>query len=319
MKVFVIFRNMNDYLKFIFENYERADVLVDKELKSRILNGIKNLQTSIKLNKKFEIPLKSIWFPFYLDYSNINADECNYFIFFEGSKVAYQKKYLEFLKHRYLKSKFIFRFVNPVNETNEWALDFIKLNYDMIISMNQNDCEKNDWIYVSNTYNIENSFSNNKVDIDVFFVGSNKGRLKVLIKIYQFLTALGLRCLFFIADVRKEERVLGFSGVKYIKKMTYKETLTYISRSKCLLEIIQKGQTGSTLRPFEALVYRKKLLTNDKNILKQNYYDGDNMLYFEKISDINPDFINQEFISKKTILEKISHDVLFNEIITYFN
>ena len=49
----------------------------------------------------------------------------------------------------------------------------------------------------------------------------------------------------------------------------------------------QKGQVALTLRPYEAVVYNKKLLTNNKTILSFKYYNPRYMHYFEKIEDID--------------------------------
>ena len=316
--MFVIFRNSNDYLKAIFDGYHNKEVIIDKDFKSMFLTIIKNYHTSIRLNKKYHITFKGIWFPFYLDYRKINKNEEVYFIFFEGARMAYQKKYLEYLKKRYVNSKFIFRFVNPVNMTNRWMLDFVDKNYDMVVSMDQADCHKYNWTYVYNTYNIHLKKIYNNLDIDVFFVGSEKGRLGLLIDICKFLISKGLNCVFFVANVNSSNKSNQYQGIKYIKSMRYSETIEYIKRSKCLLEIVQNGQNGSTLRPIEALVYGKKLLTNDKNILTQDFYDKNNMFYFDKIEEIDVRFITESVIENRQALNKISHEVLFEKIKMYF-
>lgn len=316
--MFVIFRNMNEYLRIPFEGYQREDVLMDKDLKNHILKFLLNYHTSIKLNRRINIPFKQIWYPYYLDYEKINKDDDIYFVFFEGSRVSMQRDYLLFLRNKYRKAKFIYRFVNPVNTVNLWALEFVYMNYDLIISMDREDCDKYHWLYVSNTYNVKTKQGCQEEEIDVFFVGSNKGRLEQLLKIYQYLTNKGMKCAFFITDVKKSERVSGYKGIHYIKKMKYEENLQYIRKSKCLLEVVQKGQAGSTLRPFEAIVYGKKLLTNDRNIISQEYFDDKNMLYFKSVEDIDIKFIKQEMVIDRKILDKISHDILFSKIKEYF-
>ena len=57
--------------------------------------------------------------------------------------------------------------------------------------------------------------------------------------------------------------------------------------AKCILEIVQKGQVALTLRPYEAVAYNKKLLTNNKTILNFKYYNPKYMRYFEKVEDID--------------------------------
>ena len=48
-----------------------------------------------------------------------------------------------------------------------------------------------------------------------------------------------------------------------------------------------------TLRAYEAVVYNKKLLTNNKKILEFKYYDRRYIQYFEKVEDINWDWVKE--------------------------
>lgn len=316
--MFVVFRNPNAYLRIPFEGYQREDVLIDKDMKNPILKFLLNNHTSIRLNHKIDIPFKRIWYSCYLDYERIDQNNDVYFIFFEGSKVSMQKEYLMFLRKKYKKAKFIFRFINPVNAFNAWMLRFIYANFDLVISMDYEDCRRYHWLYVNNTYNTKLQETKQAEEIDVFFVGSNKGRLEQLFNIYQYLESKGIKCDFFITDVKKEERVWGYKGIHYIKRMKYEETLKYIKKSRCLLEIMQANQAGSTLRLCEAIVYGKKLLTNDRNIMNREYFDSGNMLYFDNAKDIDIKFIKQDAVYEKEILDLVSHDALFAKIEEYF-
>ena len=132
------------------------------------------------------------------------------------------------------------------------------------------------------------------------------------------MKTIDLRCEFYIAEVKEEERIYGLEGIHYIKYMKYSKTLELISRSKCLLEVVQEGQVGSTMRSMEALVYRKKLLTNDKSIKSQEYFCKENMFVFEEPIDIDKDFILSKVVENKTCLQNISHDILFKKIEAYF-
>jgi len=316
--MFVVFRNPNDYLKAIFDGYENPNVLIEKEFKSGWLSFIERLHNSIKLNRIYNLPFKRIWYSHYLNYKKLNKMDKIYFIFFEGSRVGYQKEYLFYLKNKYPNSKYIFRFINPINQNNSWMVEYAERYYDLIISMDQSNCEKYNWEYVNNTYNTRFLETERREDIDVFFVGSNKGRLNKIIKIYKFLTDKGVKCEFFITDVRKKDRIKGLLGIHYIKKMKYRKTVELINRAKCLLEIVQEGQTGSTLRSMEALVYRKKLLTDDKNIRRQEYFDAENMFVFKGPNEIDKNFIFSKVVENEALLNKISHDILFKRIESYF-
>ena len=59
--------------------------------------------------------------------------------------------------------------------------------------------------------------------------------------------------------------------------MSYDDNISNIVRSKCIVDINQKTQVGLTMRPIEALFYRKKLLTNNLAIRNYNFYREQNI------------------------------------------
>ena len=57
-----------------------------------------------------------------------------------------------------------------------------------------------------------------------------------------------------------------------------------------LLEIMQEGQTCGTLREHEAVIYGKKLLTNNTFISDREFYSEKYISVFDKPEDIDIDF-----------------------------
>lgn len=58
-------------------------------------------------------------------------------------------------------------------------------------------------------------------------------------------------------------------------------------KSNCILEVLATGQSGATLRYYEAVCYNKKLLTNNKNIVNLPFYNPEWMHVFENTEDID--------------------------------
>jgi len=50
-----------------------------------------------------------------------------------------------------------------------------------------------------------------------------------------------------------------------------------IQKARCIIEIVQNGQKGSTLRPLEALACGKKLMTNNQFIKEYDFYLKENI------------------------------------------
>ena len=76
--------------------------------------------------------------------------------------------------------------------------------------------------------------------------------------------------------------------------LPYEQVLKESLKANCILEIVRPGQSGLTLRSYEAVCYNRKLLTNNKAILKFEFYDSRFMQYFEKVEDINWEWVKQE-------------------------
>ena len=314
--MYVIFSNDMQYFEYMINTSRGMQV---KQIRNRLLNKISYVHRSVKLNRKINMPFKGIWYRYYLDYNMIDKSNC-IFLFFEGSQYAYDEKFIRFLRRKYPDAKFVFRFTNTVSEFNEWSLSRIENNYDLIISMDSADCQNRNWLFFPNTYNLTKvNKQREEIKYDVFFLGKNKGRHDFLISIYDYLTEQGIKCLFMIGDVDKHTRKSERDGIVYIdKSIPYSEVTNYIAESKCILEVVQEGQNGSTLRTMEAIAFEKILITNDNRLEENKYYDPENMLLFHDIKDIDSEFIKSD---KKVIYKKrdiISDDRLFELIDDYF-
>ena len=48
-------------------------------------------------------------------------------------------------------------------------------------------------------------------------------------------------------------------------------------QSRCIVDLMQQGQTGLTRRPVEALFWNKKLLTENQTITTYDFYRAENI------------------------------------------
>ena len=102
----------------------------------------------------------------------------------------------------------------------------------------------------------------------------------------------------------------------YKERINYIESLEKLSKSKSVLDIVADGQFGLTLRPLEALYFRKKLITNDKLIVERDFYRKENIfiLGYDDIRDLKC-FLNTPF---EDINEEILEKYDFNRWISKF-
>ena len=90
----------------------------------------------------------------------------------------------------------------------------------------------------------------------------------------------GLKCKFLIAGVKDEEQYQA-PGITYIKGISYEENIRNVIKSRCILEIIQKGSVDITTRALEAIAYQRKFLTNCQNVPKEYFNKGQLQVFNE--------------------------------------
>jgi hypothetical protein len=125
----------------------------------------------------------------------------------------------------------------------------------------------------------------------VFFVGRGKDRLDTIHEIYKNLTERNYKCDFYVNNVDKERQLQG-TDIHYNCWLNYKQVLQHVADTKCVLEILQGEQHGFTMRTCEAITYKKRLITNNKSLKEQPFYNPRFMQIIEKAGDIPADFIN---------------------------
>lgn len=109
------------------------------------------------------------------------------------------------------------------------------------------------------------------IKFDFFFLGRTKDRHTEVEEIKNVLRSYGYRLKFLeLSDIDT-----------YIP---YEKNIRYVLESKCVVDIVQKRQCGMTMRPIEALLYKKKLLTNNVNISKYDFYSSNNVFIYGRDS-----------------------------------
>lgn len=185
-----------------------------------------------------------------------------------------------------------------------------------IWTFDSNDAKKYGW-------NLNTQFYCPKKDVQqmpayktknsALFVGVDKGRLQQLIEIEEKLKVFGIKCDFYIkpdnTTMEKEKSSITFIN-KYIE---YENYLEMIKDAGVLIELVQNGQSGSTFRALEAAFYNKKLLTNNKRIRQERFYDPNHIFIigydsWERFEDFikspmqpTPSNILEEYTAKQWI------------------
>lgn len=115
-------------------------------------------------------------------------------------------------------------------------------------------------------------------DNRLFFVGADKGRAGYLSAIGRLMKSSGIACDIRILRDKKTGKNLSEADVTVMNHpMEYAEYLKNLKHSGVLLEIVQTGQTALTMRTLEAMFFSKKLITNNTEIVKYDFYCENNI------------------------------------------
>lgn len=98
---------------------------------------------------------------------------------------------------------------------------------------------------------------------------------------------------FYFVGVSDEQKKYSDS-IKYNQFLKYEDVLKFTISSNCLLEIVNENQEGNTLRFKEAVCYNKKLLTNNKNVIKSKYYDPKFIHVFSDVNNIDTKWLQEK-------------------------
>lgn len=280
----------SDYGKAMWEDINKIDngCVLDKVIASdnKFINILHHIHFSFAINSRIKLPFQGIWKRTYsLNKIIFNENEQYCVIYTDISAGRTDRKYLEKL-HNKKNVKVVLVMVNTMRHRKKVLDDKFKY-FDRIFSFDMDDCRKYDFIYHPTNYSILNI--NQDVDIlyDAFFVGVSKGRQEELEKIFEWLKVAGANSSFYISGVEKKNN----PDIYYNQWLSYQEVLQHIEKSNCIVEVMENNQSGVTLRTMEAICYNKKLLTNNQSVKKLPFYKTGYIQVFEKLSDIDPEFV----------------------------
>lgn len=268
------------------------------------------------LNKYIKLPFKSIWYP-YIFKNTFDDDKPICFVCIRYPSSGY----LKYLKKKYPDCKIVVLCRDLLKTHKDMYDEYIKENaIDVWMSYDEQESKQYGFPHFEEFESQINIPHSDKISIaDVFFAGKAKDRLPKLLKIYDHLESQGLKCLFYITGVKKKNEIKR-AGIRYLKKpITYYKMLTLSVSSNCILEINQGNAIGYSSRFLEAVMFNKKLITDNSYIRKSKFYNPKYIQIIGEECNINKDFFienndvnyhyNNEF-SPFHVIELIDRDVL---------
>lgn len=211
----------------------------------------------LRIWTKFKLPFISVFFEKWKK----NLKNYRTIILFDN---GCNKQIFRYIKKKNKNAKIIFWYWNSLVEYNNNVIQ--DKNIDEIWTYNRFDAEKYNLKYNPQFYHISEKLSDfdDKIENDIIFMGRDKGREKNIEKTKDELEKNGLKCNFKIIKDEKD----------YID---YNEYLEKVLKAKCIFDFSYTEYNGLSLRPLEALFYKKKLITNNKDIVNYNFYKPNNI------------------------------------------
>lgn len=148
-----------------------------------------------------------------------------------------------------------------------------------------------------------------QIDIkyDVSYIGVDKGRIQILSEIADKLEAKNIYYKFMLVTKNKIDNK---SITQMENPISYSDVVTICCESKAILELVHKTQKGLTWRSLEALFFKKKLITNNREIVKYDLYNKDNIFIYgqDNLDDLY-EFLNSKFVDiPRYIVQKYTVD-----------
>lgn len=315
---FVLFHSNYEYIKFLYGKSKTSyDVIniFDYSLQSGnwLLRFLYRVHISPAINKYISLPLKSFWYRFMLPKGLSRTDEICFV--FNSSRVAgIDVQFYNYLRQEY-KCKLVMQLWNPVDwDRSKGGYDIEKMKdiMDLVCTYNKIDVEKYKLVqYPYILFNLLNINIKPLKDrtVDVFFLGQDKGRMGFIESLYEKLTSLGLNCEFYIVNPQNEPHC---RGIHICDWMPYHKLIEITENSKCIVNILQPGAEGVTIRDIEAYNYGCFMITNNKSKELHDIYNNEQLI---DINQINESTVN--VIKKRNEVFPPRNN--FNSLDNYYN
>ena len=280
--------------------------LSHKPTSNKLSTLFKSALLSLTLNSKFHVPFQEIYYNLH-NYPFNNEDD--YYVILPSACISqYSLKYLLSIKKKFPNVNLIALLTDSMHASSP-HLNLVrnKLFSDVwykVLTYDKYDAKEYGFTWFGYTYYSDfTHIKQSKDQSDIYYIGFEKGNREGIIgSLYEYLKKNDVVCAFkviqhkikMLKSKNKVEFVKGSSLPYTIKTLKYSQVISEVKSTNCILELLQENQQTQSLRYFEAIVFNKKLLSNNKHIKELPYYNEKYMKYFEKIEDIDPNWVKEK-------------------------
>ncbi|MCR5862140.1 hypothetical protein LRS05_08280 [Flavobacterium sp. J372] len=177
--------------------------------------------------------------------------------------------------------------------------------FDKVYTYDRLDAENHGYEFLTNYIFKESEDAG--YDYQFFNISTYDYRYPLLEKLGNYLKE---RNYSYLIEIYTPDDITSDSVQIIHKQKSVAEVEGLIKRSKIIVEIQRTEQLGLSFRIFEALGYRKKLITTNKDIVNYDFYNPQNILVIDENNiEIPEDFVTSLYIEPdKTVLDKYRID-----------
>lgn len=177
--------------------------------------------------------------------------------------------------------------------------------FDKVYTYDRLDAENHGYEFLTNYIFKESDKADN--DYQFFNISTYDYRFPLLERLGTYLKQHGYS---YLIEVYTPDDIASDSVQIIHKQKTVDEVENLIKRSKIIVEIQRTEQLGLSFRIFEALGFRKKLITTNKDIVNYDFYNPQNILVIDENNiEIPEDFVTSPYVEpNKAVLDKYRID-----------
>jgi hypothetical protein len=165
--------------------------------------------------------------------------------------------------------------------------------FDTIYSYDKKDVEKYNFEFLTN-YIYDDEIETKEITNLAFNISSFDDRFPFLEKLAHYLSKKGISFRFII----KKDKIFDHKNIEISNKyLSIDEVKNIIASSLVLVDIQKQNQYGLSFRVFEALGYKKKLITNNQDIVTYDFYNKNNIFVItEENYQVPLDFFQTDYV-----------------------
>ncbi len=177
-------------------------------------------------------------------------------------------------------------------------------HFDTVYSYDKKDVEKYKFKFLTN-YIYDDKIESKVIANIAFNISSFDKRFLLLEMLANYLKDNKISFRFIV----KKDKFIKHQNIEIANQyVPINEVKEYIASSLVLVDIQKENQYGLSFRIFEALGYKKKLITNNKDIVNYDFYNANNIFVISEENYTIPlDFFKTEYVViDSKILDKYS-------------